>query len=130
MSQFFYFRFHFFSFVLLCPLSKFLSHVFRSLAFSFVFPPSQLSHISNLDRNCSRLSMTIHCIPVPLYDLIIITPWPETTSELYRPSDRLFLAKLVPILTDIWCRVAYGRNLGFLYRSRYFFFQVAPQLYS
>jgi hypothetical protein len=24
----------------------------------------------------------------------------------------------------------YGRNLGFLDRSRYFFFQVAPQLYS
>jgi hypothetical protein len=24
----------------------------------------------------------------------------------------------------------YGRNLGFLDRSRYFFYQVAPQLYS
>jgi hypothetical protein len=24
----------------------------------------------------------------------------------------------------------YGSNLGFLYQNRYFFFQVAPQLYS
>jgi hypothetical protein len=31
----------------------------------------------------------------------------------------------VVIVTD-----PYGRNLGFLDRSRYFFFQVAPQLYS
>jgi hypothetical protein len=27
-------------------------------------------------------------------------------------------------------RIPYGRNLGFVDRSRYFFFQVAPQLYS
>jgi hypothetical protein len=36
---------------------------------------------------------------------------------------------------DTGCHVVsvtdpYGRNLGFLDRSRYFFFQVAPQLYS
>jgi hypothetical protein len=63
------------------------------------------------------------------------TPWPESASELYRPSDRGLLAKLVPTFVDRWCHVVsvtgpYGRNLGVLDRSRYFLFQVAPQLYS
>jgi hypothetical protein len=63
------------------------------------------------------------------------TPWPESANELYRPSDRRFLAKLVPTLADMGCHVAsvtgpYGRILGFLDRSLYFFFQAAPQLYS
>jgi hypothetical protein len=44
-------------------------------------------------------------------------------------------AKLVPAYVDRGCRVVsstdpYGRNLGFLGCSRYYFFQVAPQLYS
>jgi hypothetical protein len=44
-------------------------------------------------------------------------------------------AKLVPTLADRGCYMVsvtnpYGRILGFLDRSRYFFFQVAPQLYS
>jgi hypothetical protein len=30
----------------------------------------------------------------------IKTPWPESTNELYRPSDRRLLAKLVPTLAD------------------------------
>jgi hypothetical protein len=41
----------------------------------------------------------------------------QCASELYRPSDRGLLA-------------SHGRILGFLDRSRYFFFQVAPQLYT
>jgi hypothetical protein len=62
-------------------------------------------------------------------------PWPESASELDRPSDRRFSTKLVPTFTDKRCHVVsvtnpYGRNLHFLDRSRYFFFQVAPQLYS
>jgi hypothetical protein len=44
-------------------------------------------------------------------------------------------AKLVPNFADRGCDVdsftnTFGRILGFLHRSRYFFFQVAPQLYS
>jgi hypothetical protein len=44
-------------------------------------------------------------------------------------------ATLVPTFADKGYRVAsatdpYSRILGFLDRSRYFFFQVAPQLYS
>jgi hypothetical protein len=44
-------------------------------------------------------------------------------------------AKLVPTFADRGCRVVSatdprGRVLGFLDRSRYYFYQVAPQLYS
>jgi hypothetical protein len=44
-----------------------------------------------------------------------------------------FLAKLVPTFADRGCgqhNGSLGRILDFLDRSRYFFFQVAPQLYS
>jgi hypothetical protein len=63
------------------------------------------------------------------------TPWPEIASELYRPSDRSLLAKLVPAFADRGCHVVsvadpHGRILGFLDKSRYFFFQVAPQFCS
>jgi hypothetical protein len=63
------------------------------------------------------------------------TPWPEYARELYRPSDRHLSAKLVPTFADRGCHAVsatdpYGRVLGFLDQSRYFFFQVAPQLYS
>jgi hypothetical protein len=62
-------------------------------------------------------------------------PWPESASELYRPSVRRLSAKLVPTFADRGCRVVsvtdpYGRILAFLHRGRYFFFQVAPQVYS
>jgi hypothetical protein len=63
------------------------------------------------------------------------TSWPESASELYRPSDRRLSVKLVPAFADTECHVArvtdpHCRKLGLLYRSHNFFFQVAPQLYS
>jgi hypothetical protein len=63
------------------------------------------------------------------------TLWNETANELYRPSDRRLSAKLVPTAEYRGCHVVsvtdhYGRTLGLLGQSRYFFFQVAPQLYS
>jgi hypothetical protein len=63
------------------------------------------------------------------------TPWLESASELYRPKDRSFSATSVPTFADGGCHVVrvtdpYGRILGFLDRSRYFIFQVAPQLDS
>jgi hypothetical protein len=63
------------------------------------------------------------------------TPWPESASELYRQSDRRLSAKLAPNIADRMCRSVSTVNLyssifAFLDRSRYFFFQVAPQLYS
>jgi CBS-domain-containing membrane protein len=47
--------------------------------------------------------------------------WPESATELYRPSDRLLLAKLVSTFADRRCHVVsvtdpYGRILGFLDR--------------
>jgi CBS-domain-containing membrane protein len=54
------------------------------------------------------------------------TPWSEPVSELYRPSDRRFSVKWLPTFADKGCHVVsvtdpYGRILGFLDRSRYFF---------
>jgi hypothetical protein len=62
-------------------------------------------------------------------------PLPESASELHRPGDRLLSAKLVLNFADRGCHVVsaadpLGCILGSLDRSRYFFFQVAPQLYS
>jgi hypothetical protein len=53
------------------------------------------------------------------------TPWSESVSELYRPSDRCLSAKWLPTFADKGWHVVsvtdpYGRILGFLDRSRYF----------
>jgi hypothetical protein len=55
--------------------------------------------------------------------------------EVTMQTERTPLVGLVSIFADSGYLVVsvtdpYGRNLGFLDRSRYFFFQVAPQLYS
>jgi hypothetical protein len=79
-----------------------------------------------------------YCLAVPTMEKdngIGKPPSLESASELYQPSDRRFSVKLVPTFTDRGCDVVsvmdtYGRILAFLDRSRYFFFQVAPQLYS
>jgi hypothetical protein len=61
------------------------------------------------------------------------TPWFQSASELYRPSDSSLSAKLVPTLADRGCRSAQriptAVNFGFLDRSRYFL-KIAPQLLS
>jgi hypothetical protein len=53
-------------------------------------------------------------------------------ERIYRSRDRCLSAKLVPTFVDRGCHVVsaadpYGRNHGFLDRSRYFFFQAVPQ---
>jgi hypothetical protein len=63
------------------------------------------------------------------------TPWSEFASELYLPTYRLLSEKLVPTFADRGRNVVtvadpYSRILIFLDRSRYFFLQVASQLYS
>jgi hypothetical protein len=60
------------------------------------------------------------------------TSWPESASQLY--SDRRLSAKLVPTFATRGRHVVsvtdlYGRIHGFIDRSRYFLFQVAPYLY-
>jgi hypothetical protein len=59
------------------------------------------------------------------------TPWPESAIELYRPNDRILSEKLVLTFADRGCPVVSttdpdGRILGFLDRSRNYFFQAAP----
>jgi hypothetical protein len=56
---------------------------------------------------------------LPGKQIIKITPWLDSASELYRPSDRRLLAKLVPTFADRGCHVVsvtepYGRILDFL----------------
>jgi hypothetical protein len=68
-------------------------------------------------------------------ELIKTTPWPESVSELYRPSDRHLSEKLVPTSAArerhmVSVTYPYDRILGSLDRSNYFFFQEVPQLYS
>jgi hypothetical protein len=63
------------------------------------------------------------------------TPRPESTSELYRPSDRHLSPKLVTTFADRGCHMVSvmgpcSHILSFLDRSRFGFFQVTPQLYS
>jgi hypothetical protein len=53
------------------------------------------------------------------------TPWSESASELYRPSDRRLSEKWLPTFADKGCHVVsvtdpYGRILDFIDRSRYF----------
>jgi hypothetical protein len=61
---------------------------------------------------------------IPALTLIKKSPWPQSASELYRPSDRLLSEKLVPTLfAEGRCHVVsvtnpYGCNLGFLDRCR------------
>jgi hypothetical protein len=63
------------------------------------------------------------------------TPWRESSSELYLPSERRLSTMLVSTFAERECDVVsvtdpYGLILGFLDRSRYIFFQVPPQLCS
>jgi hypothetical protein len=50
----------------------------------------------------------IHCKHWPIY--ILYTPWPESTSELYRLSDRRLSSKLVP--TFAYRVVSRGQHNG------------------
>jgi hypothetical protein len=63
------------------------------------------------------------------------TPWSESASELYRPSDRHLSEKWLPTFVDRGCHVVsvtdpYCRILGFSRQEPLLFCQVAPQLYS
>jgi hypothetical protein len=49
---------------------------------------------------------------------------PESASELYRPSDCRLSANLVSTVCVVSATDPFGRNLGFLDWSRYFYFRV------
>jgi hypothetical protein len=77
-------------------------------------------------------SANAECLsPLPIFlsvlkrNIIKKTPWSESSSEIYRPSDRRLSAKWLPTFANRGCHVVsvtdpYGRILGFLDRSRYF----------
>jgi hypothetical protein len=61
-------------------------------------------------------------------EALTLTPWSESASELYRPSDRRLSAKLVLAFADRGCQVVnvadpYDRILDFLDRSHYISFK-------
>jgi hypothetical protein len=69
----------------------------------------------------------IKIISHTIYDTMILkkTPWSESASELYRPSDRRLSAKWLPTCVDRRCHVVSvtdpsGCISRFLDRSRYF----------
>jgi hypothetical protein len=61
------------------------------------------------------------CAHVVSANVLKKTPWSESASELYRPSDRRVSAKLLPTFAP------YSR---FSRQEPLLFYQVAPQLYS
>jgi hypothetical protein len=80
-------------------------------------------------------SIQTPCLVTNMWPTNKQTPWPVSASKLYRLSDCRLLAKLVLTFVVWVCHVVnalhpYGRIFGFLDRNRYFFFQVAPHLYS
>jgi hypothetical protein len=89
-----------------------------------------LSSIFSIDINTHQ---TIEQCPTTLTHFLSL--WPLSASELYRLSNRSLSAKSVPTFVDRGCHVvsatdSYSRILDFLGQSRYYFFQVAPQLHS
>jgi hypothetical protein len=91
--------------------------------------------VFSLFLNASLSLVTIEFCRGKIDTLFKQTPWAVSASEIYRQSDRRLSAKLVPIFADRGCYMfsvtdPYGLILGFLDRSRYFLFQVDPQLYS
>jgi hypothetical protein len=68
----------------------------------------------------------LRSFPVVTYILLLLlnkkTQWPESTSELYPPSDCRLSAKLVPAFCGYRCHVVsvtdpYGCILGFLNKN-------------
>jgi hypothetical protein len=131
----------------LISLDRYLAFIFHR-AFAYYMTP--LAHVSRFDfskdteywswvHSTDTDHETSRCIPRHLFihiqqmhprrricficHILKKTPWSESVSELYRPSDRRLLAKWLPTFADGGCHVVsvtdpYGRILGFLDRSR------------
>jgi hypothetical protein len=91
-----------------------------------IFNPERF-YVTIADRNvvCARKFLTTY-----LYT--------KKNSETWAPRDRIIPTERPPLVgevSDNFCHVVsvtdpYGRILGFLDRSRYYLFQVAPHLSS
>jgi hypothetical protein len=93
--------------------------------FSSISNLSYKNILTNLDPNHKLLPNS--------FTIISKTKQRTPLSGSYRPSDRRLSAKSVPTFADRECHIVSVmdpdcRILGFLNRSHYFFFQVAPQL--
>jgi hypothetical protein len=102
---------------------------------------ASMHHISDYSRQISHKSLAhevLHKNNTDIYDGNTKKTKPRDMSPRANYTDRAthrLPAKLVPTFDDRGCHVVsvtdpYCHILGFLDRSRYFFFQVAPQLYS
>jgi hypothetical protein len=77
----------------------------------------------------AAVETSIAGVQFPLYRFglshrCVKTPWPESASEVHRPSGRRLPSKLVPTFADIWSHMVsvtnpYDRILGFLDRKLY-----------
>jgi hypothetical protein len=110
----------------------FKSTTFRTLDSVSVFRWNLLIWAQKCDSYINILTSRIHwswkLYFVYKLKLRGLNPWANY-------SDQRLSTKLVPTFADRECHVVsltnpYGRILGFLDRSSYFFFQEAPQLYS
>jgi hypothetical protein len=93
--------------------------------FFFFLKVSVLSYGGALSDERSGLSFVSLQSVYSSQSVFNLTPWSESASELYRPSDRRLSAKWLPTFADRKCHVVSvtdpsGRILGFLDRSRYF----------
>jgi hypothetical protein len=106
----------FLSFPVFLPLPLPLGKPFEG-QYSLLFP---LNYVGSL-----RAPIVTLPIPTTNKQTNKQTPWSESASELYQPSDRRFSAKWLPTFAEKGCHVVSvtdpsGRILGFLDRSRYF----------
>jgi hypothetical protein len=65
---------------------------------------NRCSHCGSTDLYGSLSQLRRHSVKF-VVSTLTNTPWPESASELYRPSDRSLSAKLVPTFADRGCRV-------------------------
>jgi hypothetical protein len=108
-------------------------------------PPDECRNSTSfMSQSCASKSVPIHVTPPSTLDNLATdraVKYKKTKSVAlvrkgtYRPSEHRLSAKLVPTFADRGYRVVSatepdGRILGFLDLNRYYFFQVAPQLYS
>jgi hypothetical protein len=76
--------------------SRFETTIFSSRLNFRRFQMQVQKHKAIISKGVHPSSMSTNIIII----IIIINLWPESSSELYLPSDRRFSAKLMPTFTD------------------------------
>jgi hypothetical protein len=119
----------------MCMLGK-AYKLWSSSLCSFLQPPITSSLLGPNILLCTLFLNTL-CSCLSVREQVSNHKEPEAKLyfELYRPSYRRLSVKLVPAFADRRCHVvgrtdAHSHILDFLDRSRYFSFQIAPQLCS